>query len=274
MKVAQVLSDRDIAFVADLARQAGRLALKMRSTVEAREKTGPHDIVTDADLALSQMIVKQLRERFSQDAIVSEEDEEHAMPEPNGRVWLVDPIDGTDNYMANDGQYSVMIGLIDNLKPVYGWVFAPATDALYSGGPQYGTFKKNDGESVERLNSLAALAQEGKARVMMGFRDRKLHPWVQDHPQVTFIKAGSVGLKVAKILEGDADLFVHLAGKLKIWDTAAPVAIALGAGLDVGSLEKNELTFPLPAIVHGTTTIIGRPGSLLWARQYLQQQVK
>ena len=106
----------------------------------------------------------------------------------------------------------------------------------------------------------------------MGFRDRKSNPWVNDLPQVEWVKSGSVGLKVGKIINDEADVFIHLSGRLKVWDTAGPVAIALGAGLEVGRLEGAGLDFPLPNVEHHSSVVIGRTGSISWARQHVINQ--
>jgi len=247
--------------------EAGVLAASMREGVSIEEKSGPDDQVTAADCALSRLLVKSLHKRFPTDKIISEEDD--AKEGLTNRLWMIDPIDGTDNYIKNDGQWSVMIGLLVDMKPVFGWVFAPANMTNYFGGPAYGAWKKQlDGDAV-RFEPLPHLDVNAHARVIMGYRDRKSHPWVTEHPKVTMVKAGSIGLKVAKVLEKDADIFVHLSAKLKTWDTAGPAAVALGGCLDVGSLDNDELVFPGQSVLHETTVVMGRPGSLAWTRKYL-----
>ena len=263
------LTDADIAYVCALAEEAGTLAVRMREGVEIREKTGPQDLVTAADCALSHLITTGLKNRFADDLVISEEDTHHTPHQPQERIWLVDPIDGTDNYVRNDGQYSVMIGLLVEMVPVFGWVYAPHHETLYFGGPEFGTFiRRGPGQPV-RHTPTPDLDTSGTKRLMMGFRDRKSHPWVMDLADVQLIKSGSIGLKVAKVLDDEADLFVHLSGKLKVWDTAGPVAIAIGAGLEVGQLEADGLTFRLPQLQQECTVIIGRRGALLWSRANL-----
>jgi len=264
------LSQDDIVFVCDLAQEAGILAASMREGVEIQEKTGPQDRVTAADFELSRLLVRVLTNRFPDDTIVSEEDDVHSSSKGASRVWLVDPIDGTDNYIKNDGQWSVMIGLVVDLKPIFGWVFAPANMTIYYGGPGYGAWKKQLNSDAVKFKPLPQLDQEAPARVIMGYRDRTSHPWVKEHPKVVLVKGGSIGLKVAKVLEDSADIFVHLSGKLKTWDTAGPAAIALGNNLDVGSLDCDHLAFPADTIKHATSVVMGRPGSLKWSRKYLR----
>jgi 3'(2'), 5'-bisphosphate nucleotidase len=268
---SQTLTEEDILYVRETARLAGELAVQMRQGVEVREKTGPHDLVTAADLALSKLIVERLHARFPSDIVISEEDEKHADTKSGDRVWVVDPIDGTDNYVANDGQYSVMLGLLVDMQVDFGCVYAPSTKTTYYGGPTYGAWRVTMHHPPARFGRPGVLDVDADARVMMGFRDRKINPWVMQHAKVIFVKAGSVGLKVAKILEDEADIFVHFAKKLKVWDTAGPIAIALGGNLEVGNLETDGLKFALPAVVHETAVIVGRTNGLKWCRKHLKQ---
>jgi len=263
------LTNDDIEYVCDLVTEAGCLAVNLRNSIEISCKTGPNDKVTTADLALSQLLVNRLVERFPHDAVVSEEDPSHGDTEQIGRLWLVDPIDGTDNYISNDGQYSVMVGLLNRSKPVFGWVFSPSEGTIYYGGPDYGTWTKQDSGQVRRLTRSRSLDLKSQARVVIGWRDRKQHPWIVDLPQVKLVKTGSIGLKVAKVLADEADLFIHLSGKLKTWDTAGPAAIALGGNLEVGTLDSDELSFPADGVVHAGSVIMGCPGSLAWSRSHL-----
>lgn len=269
--VAKVLSDEDVSYVCDLVEKAGHLALSMREGVEVSCKGSPDDKVTGADVALSEMLTEALSQRFAGDCIVSEEHAEYLFERSLDRVWMIDPIDGTQNYILDDGQYCVMVGLLIDLKPYFGWVYEPHSACLYWGGPDYGAFKRKYGraESTESISHPQAIDCQASARLLMGSRDRKKHPWVKELDRVNLVKIGSIGLKVVRILDNEADVFIHLSRKLKTWDTAAPAALALGAGLEVGGIEEDSLLFPLPEIIHDTSVIMGRPGSLSWCRENL-----
>lgn len=264
-----LLKDDEISFFLDLILRAGQLAMTMRETVEIQEKTGPNDRVTSADIELSHMIVEAISEQYPHDTVVSEEDMERGEVPQSGRVWMIDPIDGTDNYIKNDGQYSVMIGLLSDRLPVFGFVYAPAERCAWFGGTGYGAWKRMDGQAPTQFPPLTEIRLDDRVRLMMGFRDRKRHPEIEELPQVQLIRTGSIGVKVARILDNRADIFVHLSGKLKTWDTAGPAAIALANGLEVGTMDHDELQFELPSLMHNTSVVIGRKGTLEWCRHYL-----
>ncbi len=183
---------------------------------------------------------------------------------------MIDPIDGTQNYIL--GRRSVLCdGWSDRRLPAQlrlglctiGWqplLWWPRLRRL-SPEPR--------AEENKEFPAMAPMDASADVRLLMGSRDRKAHPWVSDLDHVSLVKTGSIGLKVGRILDGQADVFVHLSRKLKIWDTAGPAAIALGAGLEVGSLDGARLTFPLPAIIHDSTVVMGRPGALSWCHNHL-----
>lgn len=270
------LTTDDIDFVSALMIEAGQMAVSMRPLIEINSKESPEDKVTSADLAISTLLKNGIRSRFAGHCIVSEEDDSHRFDGTSAYTWLIDPIDGTQNYILGDGDYCVMVGLLKHGKPAFGWVMGPAAGGLYFGGPGYGA-KKTSREEPTQPKVLASPDQLNIAdnvRMVMGTRDRKANPWIMDLTSLQLLKTGSIGLKVAKILDGHADVFVHLSGKLKTWDTAGPAAIALGAGMDVGGLESDELLFTLPQIRHDCTVIMGRKGCLDWCREHLKQPHK
>src|SRR5690348_14340460 len=120
--------NHDLGFVADLARQAGTIVLEQYGKVERLTKThaaAKEEAVTEADRASQRLIVAGLRRRFPDDGIVGEESESGTSitfecTNPNGRNWVIDPIDGTNNFIAGLGIFAVCIGLLDAGMPVLG----------------------------------------------------------------------------------------------------------------------------------------------------------
>lgn len=264
-----VLTPQDIDHLAQKMQEASLLAIAMADGIEPRFKTGPDDQVTEADIAISELLSQAIRERFTDDCVISEEDEEHRFDEKARRVWLIDPIDGTQNYILQDGQYCVMLGLLIDRQPAFGFVAEPATGTLYFGGPGQGAFREKDGIRTE-IKALGAFNYDGPKRLTMGSRDRRRNPWIGDIEHVEIVKTGSIGLKIVRMLEDKADVFAHLGCKLKVWDTAGPAALALGAGLQVGTMDWDGLHFDLPKLAQQEVVIMGKPGALKWCRENLR----
>ncbi|HEY9792255.1 MAG TPA: inositol monophosphatase family protein, partial [Candidatus Obscuribacterales bacterium] len=167
------------------------------------------------------------------------------------------------------GMYSVMIGVLIDNKPAYGWVYQPTADVLYVAAPWQPVRKITADKSLELPHVCLSLPRSN-IRLMMGNRDREKHNWVGTIPGVEFVYSGSVGLRVAMIIEGAADVYAHLSAKLKVWDTAAPAAMALSAGLEVGSFDFDGVQYVDSQTIHDYAIAFGRPGTLAWMRDNLR----
>ncbi len=263
----KILLDDDINFVNNLLIKAGDLAVELQHFIEQNNYSTGLTI----DQRISEIIVSQLEKRFTSHAIISEESVlENSVPIDfslnKELVWFVDPIDGTHHYLAGDSQYSIMVGLLHAGEPIYGWVYNPAFSTLYFGGPSQGVYRQEKGSKVvEKLLAPGSL-QNDPIRVLMGSRDRKNNLWLEHIDGIELIQVGSIGYKLTKILEGESDVLLHLAGRLKLWDTAGPVALALAAGFDVGTQDLDRLLYPQDTFVHRMAIVIGIKGSLDWFR--------
>src|SRR5690349_18466862 len=131
---------QDLQFATDLARGAGAIALSHYGKVERLTKTHAMtsaEAVTDADRATQRHIVAGLRKRHPEDGIVGEENDTgdaitFECHDPNGRNWVIDPIDGTNNFIAGLGIFGVCIALLDQGLPVLGIVYDVTRDLMYT----------------------------------------------------------------------------------------------------------------------------------------------
>lgn len=119
--------------VLDLARRAGKAILEVYASPFKVRFKGPDDPVTDADLRAQDIIIEGLGREFPHDGIISEERpvSEEAGRKP--RVWYVDPLDGTGEFVARSGEFSVIIGLVEGGLPKLGAIYRPTEDMLYVG---------------------------------------------------------------------------------------------------------------------------------------------
>jgi 3'(2'), 5'-bisphosphate nucleotidase len=222
--------NREVERAAELARAAGALVTSIRDQglaalgVEAKPGDEP---VTVADRAANELIVSGLRTSFPDDVIVSEESVAHDRARLTAeRVWYVDPIDGTKDFIRGEDGFAVMIGLCVAARPLVGVVYQPTRDRLYRAAPDVGAWLGD-----ERIH-VSAQADPGAIRLVSSRSHRSvMNDKVRETLGVTDeLAVGSVGLKLGLIATGERDLYVNPWPKCKAWDTCAPEAILVAAG--------------------------------------------
>jgi myo-inositol-1(or 4)-monophosphatase len=240
----------DLQFATDLAREAGKVVLDHWGKVERLTKTHSMttaEAVTDADRDSQRHIVAGLRRRFPNDGIVGEESETGSSitfdcPNPDGRVWVIDPIDGTNNYVAGLGAFCVCIGLLVGGEPVLGIVYDVTRDQMYAAAKGHGAWL-----GTRRL-SVSSAAMSDSALIMMtsnlldkqgkcpAFAGRWL---AQTNWKIRIL--GSAALEAIQVAAGVAQAAITMNGKL--WDVAAPAAIVAEAGGLIVDLQNRPI-FP------------------------------
>lgn len=218
------------------------------SNIQTKSDSSP---LTMADLAAHQLISEQLRCLTPDIPVVSEEDAESIVfRKPTGRFWLVDPLDGTKEFIARNGEFTVNIALIEDGRPMWGVVYAPVLDRLYYGGRDFGAQLQVGGKSQE-LSVSACPDKGGLWRVVAS----KSHLNTETQAfidrlgsRVDLLQAGS-SLKLCRIAEGSADIYPRL-GPTCEWDTAAAQAVVEGAGGVVHDLQGNSLQYGKPDVLN------------------------
>lgn len=217
----------------ELARTAGVLVMKYRGGELGIELKPGDEPVTIADKRANQLIVDGLAKRFPHDPVVSEElpSAEATLRAP--RLWLVDPIDGTKDFIRGSEGFSVMIGIVRDGRPVLGVVHQPAVGATgrtFFATPDGGAHVV-EGDSVQPL-AVSSIASAADARLVASASHRSAD--IDRVKQTLGIaneqNVGSVGVKLCLIAMGMRDLYVNPAAKTKVWDTAGPEAILTAAG--------------------------------------------
>jgi myo-inositol-1(or 4)-monophosphatase len=227
----------DLQYAIELARGAGRIILDHYGKVERLTKThaaANQEAVTEADRASQRHIVAGLKKRFPNDGIVGEESETgdaitFECPNPDGRVWVIDPIDGTNNFVAGLGNFAVCIGLLERGEPVLGVVYDVTRDFVYSAARGQGAWL-----GTKRLRVIAdPLSDSSMLMLTSNLLDKqgRLPGWVVRWLSQTNWKIrllGSAAIEAIQVGAGVAHGAVTIKGKL--WDVTAPAAIVLEAG--------------------------------------------
>lgn len=273
------LTEADIQFVLDLAVRAGDIAVAMRASATVEEKTSATDLVTSADKALSELIVKELSARFPNDVVLSEEAPWHSSNDGKRR-WIVDPIDGTKYYVDGSGKYCVMIGLEHAGRELFGCFYMPAYKQALLGGLGLGSYRyvaepqSLTPQSLSKVAALPSLASGSKVRLLISKNDLAANPWVSQLDDVEIVVASSIGIDVYELLIDKADVFVHIRPTLGYWDTAAPGPVSQGLGLEVGTEVDDFISYGYEHSKHLPNIIIGKRGSLSWWRQHWSKRPK
>ena len=242
--------EQDLAVAVILARRAGAVAMEHYGNVERLTKTHATthcEAVTIADRLVQRSIVAGLREQFPHDGIIGEESETGCGITAEGlehceRTWVIDPIDGTNNFIAGLGNWAVCIGLLDAGLPVAGVVYDVTRDQMLAGAAGIGATinghpcrARDDPVSAASLLMLTSNLLDAEGRC-----PRWATRWMaQTHWKVRML--GSAALEAAMVGAGIAHGAVTVNGKL--WDCIAPAAFTLAAGGQVTRLDGEPL-FP------------------------------
>jgi 3'(2'), 5'-bisphosphate nucleotidase len=216
-----------------IAREASSVIERIYATDFTVDYKGPADPVTAADREANALIVARLGEAFGPVPVVAEESDESAFAGWVGadRVFFVDPLDGTLEFVARNGDFVVMIGLVEHGRPVAGVVVAPALGTAWTGAEGVGAFEFAPSGTQKAL-SVSDTAELSRARAVVSrsHQSERLLRLISDLGISEVVARGSAGLKAAEVAAGRADIYFQpgLAGKR--WDTCAPEAILIAAG--------------------------------------------
>jgi 3'(2'), 5'-bisphosphate nucleotidase len=213
----------------DLALRSGAILLKHYADEPSVEWKGKNDPVTAADRAVSQFIVAELRTRFPNDAILSEEEKDDSDRMTHSRVWVIDPMDGTKEFIARRGEFAVMIGLAVDGKACLGVVYQPTMDKLYYAAPGEGAHLSHAGETRQLHVSLQSDLSQATMALSRSHLTGTTASIRRKLGIERTIQTGSLGVKVGLICEGQAEVYVQGRGT-SLWDTCGPEAILREAG--------------------------------------------
>jgi myo-inositol-1(or 4)-monophosphatase len=227
----------ELRLIMNIARSAGAVAMEHYGKVLRLTKTHratQNEAVTDADRACQRLIVSKLHELFPGDGIIGEESDDGSditvdFKDPAGRVWVIDPIDGTNNFVAGADNFAVCIGLLERGEAVSGVVYDVTRGRMYAGAVGIGAFVNDKPARVKStpMDDAAILMLTSNALDKSG----RSPEWLRVLVSQTTWKVrmlGTAALEAVAVGAGTADAAVTVNGKL--WDCVAPAAVVLAAG--------------------------------------------
>jgi 3'(2'), 5'-bisphosphate nucleotidase len=244
------MSSNELNQVIQIAREASEVLLQIYATNFSVDfkGSGQSDPVTEADRRANALIVARLREAFPEDGIIAEESEHNTSVFQRRRIWYVDPLDGTKEFVAKNGEFSVMIGLAIDGRAQLGVVLQPSDGTLYAGEIGQGAFVEQN--NARKPLEVSGLHETSKLSLIVSrsHRPKATGELMQRLGIVREVSSGSVGLKVGQIALRNADLYVHMSDKSSAWDTCAPEAILIAAGGRFTDLAGDPIAYGIPDV--------------------------
>ena len=233
---------QDLEYLLDIGRQAARLGAEKIKDIYQQYLSGGNigirekakdDPVTAADIAANEIITQKLKSLLPEHAILTEEEPDTWDKTGSEWVWMIDPLDGTRDFIKANGEFVTMVGLTHFGEPTIGVVIEPATGLeLYAckGLGAYKSFLPQGDKPVRVKMSDITDLKHLRIAVSRSHRDSKVDRLIKLLAIQDEISSGSVGRKLAIVINGEADIYMHPARGTKLWDTCACEVIASEAG--------------------------------------------
>ncbi len=218
-----------------------------------------HQPVTRADHASNDIIKSILRKTFPDDGWLSEEDVDDMTRFEKKRVWIVDPLDGTRDFIHKTPEFAVAIALVENHKPVLGVVYNPITKEMFSALAGQGAFCN---DQKIRVMEKSDAEKKKKTKLLISLTENKRGEWEHFKNLFDVVPTGGCAYKMAKVARGDADGAFTLSPKSE-WDVCAGEVIVHEAGgivtyVDGSLIRYNQPSTIMDGLIYCSTSVIHR----------------
>lgn len=246
----QLIVARDVQLLKDTVREAGALALSLFRTELKNWTKGVSSPVSEADIAVNDLLDARLRAATPDYGWLSEESADDEARLSRRLVWIVDPIDGTRGYLAGREDWCVSVALVDDDAPMLAAVFAPATDEFFFAARGQGATRNDRPISVTGGTALDFTRIAGPKplveRLMPAAREITLHP-----------RIASLALRLCRVAQGNLDA-AFAGGQSRDWDLAAANLIVQEANGRMTALSGDAILYNRREVAHGVLVAAGR----------------
>jgi 3'(2'), 5'-bisphosphate nucleotidase len=251
----------EISRICEIARAAGAEILSVYESDFDFETKGDGSPLTLADQKAHNLIDAELRSLTPDIPVLSEEsiDEIGDTRLDWKRYWLVDPLDGTKEFIKRNGEFTVNIALIDDGQPVIGVVYAPVPDTLYFAALNQGAFKQSAENKSEPIHTrMLDLTHVDivASRSHLSEEVKQFAASIERHAEVVELISMGSSLKLCLVAEGRADVYPRL-GLTSEWDTAAAHCVVEAAGGEVVDCQSNSLRYGKKDILNPWFIVVG-----------------
>jgi 3'(2'), 5'-bisphosphate nucleotidase len=244
--------DRELGVAMELAYTAGAAILeRYKGPIDVEQKSSADDVepVTQADRIANELIVTGLKRKFPNDGILAEESVDTMRRLEKSRVWMVDPLDGTNGFIDGNGDFAVQIGLTEEGVPVVAVVYQPLAGVIYRSVRGSGTWiERTQGPPFGARVSDKTILSDMRLAASRSHRSPRMNKVVARFGFREEVQRGSVGIKIGLIIEKQCDVYIHLSSRTKQWDTCAPELILTEAGGRLTDLFGYPLNYNVPDV--------------------------
>lgn len=263
------MSDHDLKELLDpviqVAYQAGKVIMEVYDAGFDIEEKQDHTPVTEADMAANDIIESSLKDLTPHLPILTEE----AKPIPYSerqkwaRYWLIDPLDGTREFIKRNGEFTVNIALIDNGEPALGLVYAPVIGVLYFAAKGQGAFKQSSTSEPVAIHVREKCGEKTVVACGRSHPSDEMQEFINNLGEHEIIRVGSA-LKSCLVAEGKADLYARL-GPTSEWDTAAAQCVVEEAGGAITDTKMERIRYNSKDDLLNPHFFVAGDGSINWS---------
>ena len=225
-----------------------------RASVVLKSDASP---LTDADRASHDLLTQFLPGLISGVPVISEEshDPTRGLTDTDGRFWLVDPLDGTKEFLKGTGEFTVNIALVEDGRPIIGVVHAPVLELTYFADLEGGAFRQKHGEVPVAIHTQQANLERLRVVASKDHAGPLVKAMLARLPDAELKSMGS-SLKFCLVAEGDADIYLRDVPTME-WDTAAAQCVVEAAGGRICTLDGNPLRYGKPGLKNPSIITVG-----------------
>jgi len=226
--------------------RAGEKVIEIYETDFSTEKKEDDSPITQADIESNKILKEILGETGI--TILSEEDADDKKRLSEEKIWIVDPLDGTTDFVNKTGEFTIMVGLVENQKSVLGMIYWPTKKKMYLAESGKGTFchdeewEKIEVTMMSEIQNCHALV----SRHHLSEKEKKL----LDEMEISVVTSIGSSLKVTEIASGQAEIYVTTTNKMKQWDTCASNCIISEAGGKMTDISGKDMVYNTESVNH------------------------
>ena len=226
--------------------RAGEKVLEIYETDFSTEKKDDDSPITQADIESNKILKEVLGETGI--SILSEEDVDDKKRLSDDKIWIIDPLDGTTDFVNRTGEFTIMVGLVEKHKSILGLIYWPIKKKMYLAESGKGAFRHDEEwEKIETtMMSEMQNCQALVSRHHLSEKEKKL----LDEMEIAVVTSIGSSLKVTEIASGDAEIYLTTTNKMKQWDTCASNCIISEAGGKMTDMSGKELSYNTEIVNH------------------------